>query len=122
MASRAAAPIEGSASPRKPSVAMRTRSSSAQLGGGVALHRQRQFRAVMPHPSSATSMRSMPPPSSATRDAARAGIERVLDQFLHRRGRPLDHLAGGDAVDDQLGQQPDGGHQGGGGRWRMADA
>ncbi len=55
-------------------------------------------------------------------DAARACIERVLHQFFHRRGRPLDHLAGGDAVDDQLGQQPDGGHQGGGGRWRMADA
>ena len=31
----------------------------------------------------------------------RAGVERVLDQFLDRRRRPLDHLARGDAVDGQ---------------------
>ena len=34
-------------------------------------------------------------------DAPRARVERVLDEFLHRRGGPLDHLAGGDAVDQQ---------------------
>ena len=34
-------------------------------------------------------------------DATRAGVERVLDQLLDRRRRPLDHLAGGDAVDEQ---------------------
>ena len=33
-------------------------------------------------------------------DARRPGVERVLDQLLHGRGRPLDHLAGGDAVDE----------------------
>ena len=32
-------------------------------------------------------------------DARGAGVERVLHQFLHRRRRALDHLAGGDAVD-----------------------
>ena len=32
-------------------------------------------------------------------DAARAGVDRVLDQLLHRRGGALHHLAGGDAVD-----------------------
>ena len=31
-------------------------------------------------------------------DPPRAGVERVLDQLLDRRGRPLDHLAGRDAV------------------------
>ena len=36
-------------------------------------------------------------------DAMRAGIERVLDQFLDHARRPLDHLAGGDAVDHGLG-------------------
>ena len=33
-------------------------------------------------------------------DAARAGVERVLDKLLHGGRRALDHLAGGDAVDE----------------------
>ncbi len=33
-------------------------------------------------------------------DARRRPVERVLDELLDRRGRPLDDLAGGDAVDD----------------------
>ncbi len=41
-------------------------------------------------------------------DLPGAGVERVLDQLLDRGGRPLDHLAGGDAVDDGLGQPADG--------------
>ena len=41
-------------------------------------------------------------------DAAAACIERVLDQFLHRARRALDHLAGGDAVDDCFGELADG--------------
>ena len=49
-------------------------------------------------------------------DAARAGVERVLDQFLDHARRPLDHLAGGDAVDDAFGKLADG-H----GRLRAAD-
>ena len=32
-------------------------------------------------------------------DAPRTGVERVLDQFLDHRCRPLDDLAGGDLVD-----------------------
>jgi hypothetical protein len=32
-------------------------------------------------------------------DPQRAGVEGVFDQFLDRAGRPLHHLAGGDAVD-----------------------
>ena len=40
-------------------------------------------------------------------DAARAGIERVLDQFLdHGRG-PFDDLAGGDLVDQGVGELAD---------------
>ena len=62
----------------------------------------------------------MPAPSSVTRisaaaaavgddlDAARAGVERVLDQLLDDARRPLDHLAGGDAVDDGFGELADG--------------
>jgi hypothetical protein len=41
-------------------------------------------------------------------DAGRAGIERILHQFLDHAGRPLDHLAGGDAIDDAFGQLADG--------------
>ena len=40
-------------------------------------------------------------------DLRRAGVERVLQQFLQRRRRPLDDLAGGDLVDQQVGQRVD---------------
>ncbi len=40
-------------------------------------------------------------------DVGGAGIERVLDQLLHHAGRPLDHLAGGDAVDGLRSQLAD---------------
>ena len=33
-------------------------------------------------------------------DARGAGIERVLDEFLDGARRPLDHFAGGDAIDE----------------------
>ena len=55
----------------------------------------------MPAPSSLTRIRSRPPASIATSMRRGAGVERVLDQLLDRRRRPLDHLAGGDAVDEQ---------------------
>src|SRR5580704_12350817 len=41
-------------------------------------------------------------------DAARAGIERVLDQFLDHARRTLDHLAGGDAIDGGFRKLADG--------------
>ena len=41
-------------------------------------------------------------------DAARAGVERILDQFLDDARRTLDHLAGGDAVDHGFGELADG--------------
>jgi len=31
-------------------------------------------------------------------DMSRAGVERVLHQFLHRRSRPLNHFTGGNLV------------------------
>ena len=55
-------------------------------------------------------MRSMPPSVQRHGDAGGAGVERVLHQLLHRGGRALDHLAGGDAVDGVGGQDADGGH------------
>ncbi len=41
-------------------------------------------------------------------DVARAGVDGVLDQFLDRGRGTLDHLAGGDAVDQGFGQAADG--------------
>ena len=66
IASRAAAPIDGSASPRNPSVAMRTRSSSSNFDVAWRCTASANPAASMPHPSSAISMRSIPPASSAT--------------------------------------------------------
>ena len=40
-------------------------------------------------------------------DLRRARVERVLEQLLQRRRRPLDDLAGGDLVDQQVGQRAD---------------
>ena len=62
----------------------------------------------MPSPSSVDANE---PPAAAVGehvDAARAGIERVLDQLLDHARRTLDHLAGGDAVDDGFGKLADG--------------
>ena len=39
-------------------------------------------------------------------DVARAGIDRIFDQFLERRRRTFDHLAGSNAVDQMLGEPP----------------
>ncbi len=44
-------------------------------------------------------------------DLRRARIERVLEQLLQRRGRPLDDLAGGDLVDEVIGQRADPSHR-----------
>ena len=51
-------------------------------------------------------------------DAARVGIQAVLDQLLHHRRRPFDDLAGRDLVNELFGQDPDGHASGprGGGR------
>ena len=62
----------------------------------------------MPAPSSVTRMSRRPPPSVTTSMRGRAGIERVLDQLLDHARRALDHLAGGDAVDDAFGELADG--------------
>ncbi len=42
------------------------------------------------------------------RDAARAGVQRVLAEFLDDGRRPFDHLAGGDAVDGGVVEHADG--------------
>jgi hypothetical protein len=46
------------------------------------------------------------------RDAMGVGIEGILDEFLHDRGRALDDLAGGDLVGDVVGEESDTVHVG----------
>ena len=97
--SRAIDPIEGSASPRKPSVAMLKRSSSPSLE--VACRSTASARSAGAH--AAAVVADADEREAAGRrhhlDLAGAGVERVLDQLLDHARRPLDHLAGGDAVD-----------------------
>ena len=75
-----------------------------QLGSDVALDRQRKL--VRAHAVAVVGDRDQR--SAAVRqrhvDTRRAGVDGVLDQFLDHRRRTFDHLAGGDAVDQTVGQ------------------
>ena len=51
-----------------------------------------------------------PAAAVTTSISPRAGVDRVLDQLLDHARRPLDHLAGGDAVDG-LGAELADGHR-----------
>ena len=86
-----------------------------EFGGGVAIHRQRQ---IATGHAAAVVGDADPPPAAAIGenvDPARAGIDGIFHQFLdHARG-PLDHFAGGDAIDDLFGKLADR-H----GLWRLA--
>ena len=79
-----------------------------ELRRGMALDRERQ---IGPRHALAVVRDADEPAAAAIGehvDAARAGIERVLDELLHDARRALHHLAGGDAVDDGLGELADG--------------
>ena len=100
--------IAASASPRKPIVATALQlGERCDLAGRVALQRQRQLggrdadAVVLDHDAAHAAGRE---PHD---DLARAGVERVVDQLAHHRGRPLDHLAGGDLADQFVGQLAD---------------
>ena len=102
--SRATLAIDGRASPRKPRVVDRLDLVAGQLGGGVALERERHVgrahaAAVVGHldPRRAAA-------AERDRDPRRAGVDRIFDQLLQRAGRSFHHFTGGDAVDQMLGQ------------------
>ena len=118
-ASRDTEAIDASASPRKPSVAIASRSSAGAIlvVAWRATASGRSSRA-MPAPSSTTRMRLTPPAGDVDVDLRRAGVERVLEQLLQRRRRPLDDFAGGDLADQEIGQRPDRRHQARGQRRR----
>ena len=74
----------------------------------MALDRQRQVGAG--HALAVVGHANEPPAAAVGEhvDARGAGIERVLDELLDHACRALDHLAGGDAVDDGFGELADG--------------
>ena len=78
------------------------------LAGGVARQRKRQFfggdaNAVVSNPDQAHAAFFQ-----LDLDARRAGIERVLQQFLHHGRRTLDDFAGCDLVDQGVRELLDG--------------
>ena len=77
----------------------------------MTLHRQRQL--VRRHADAVVGDLDPVDPAAGQRhrDPRGAGIQRVFHQLLYRRRRPLDDLAGGDAVDDGGGQDADYAHQ-----------
>ncbi len=81
-----------------------------KLRGGVPQHRQRQCTGV--HAGAVVGDLDAVDAAGVKRhgDPGRARIERILHQLLHRGRGPLDHLAGGDAVDGVGRQDADGGH------------
>lgn len=71
-----------------------------ELGGRVALHGEIEIRgahaaAVVDDPDQV-----FPARLDGDVDAARARVERILDEFLHHGGGPLDDLARGDPIDE----------------------
>src|SRR6185295_5496998 len=82
-----------------------------QLGGRVPLQRERQLLRCHAVTVVAHAQQRRTAVAQVHRDRARAGVERVLDQLLHRRGGPLHHFTGRDLVDEIVGQPADA-HQG----------
>ena len=73
----------------------------------MAIHRQREI--AMAH-AAAVVGDADPPPSAAIGenvDPAGTRVDGILHQFLDHARRTLDHLAGGDAVDDLFGELAD---------------
>ncbi|CAB3928665.1 hypothetical protein LMG26858_06298 [Achromobacter anxifer] len=80
----------------------------ADLAGGVARQRQRQFlgrnaAAVIGHGDTAYAAAF-----EAHLDGASAGVDGVFEDFLEHGRRPLDYLAGGDLADQQVGKGKNG--------------
>ncbi len=100
--------IEGSASPRKPSVRTRVRSSNrADLRGGVAL--QRQHGVALRHPAAVVADLDELPPAVLEQDVDGPGtcVDGVLDELLDHRSGALDDLSGCDLVDELGGEDMD---------------
>jgi hypothetical protein len=71
-----------------------------ELRGGVALYRQDEIATV--HAASIVGDADQAQAAAMRHhvDAAGTGVDGVLDQLLDDARRALDHLAGGDAIDE----------------------
>ena len=80
------------------------------LAGRVARQRQRQI--VLRDATTVVGDADLPHAAFGQLhvDVAAAGIQTVLQQLLQHRGRALDHLAGGDLVDEQFRELVNGRH------------
>ncbi len=79
-----------------------------ELRGGVALDSEREIARVHAGAVVGDANETQAAAGSRDLDAARAGIERILDQFLDDARGTLDDLTGGDAVDEVWRQLADG--------------
>jgi hypothetical protein len=86
---------------------------AGDLAGGVAAQRHGQLVGAMPQPSSSTAIRRTPPASRRTVICVAPGVQRVVHQLAHHRGRALHHLAGGNLADEFVGQVADRARAGG---------
>ncbi len=78
-----------------------------ELRSGVAIEGEHDV--VAPHPRSVVVDRDPALAAGVERDgdAARAGVERVLDQLLDHRSRSLDHFAGSDLAHQPIVEESD---------------
>ena len=83
----------------------------AQLAGGVAL--EGQHRVVAQHAAAVVDDADQAAPAGFDFDAqiGSAGVERIFEQFLDHRRRPLHHFAGRDLVGDLVGKNADAAHE-----------
>ena len=82
----------------------------ADLAGGMAGHGERQLVGRDAAAVVGDADQLAAPLLHRDVDPRRAGVDRVLQQLLDDARRPLDHLAGGDLVDDARRELVDGGH------------
>ena len=102
----------GSASPRKPIVAIAARSSARWIL--LVAWRSRQSSAssrLMPGAVVGHADETASAGLDFDGDFFGAGIERIFDEFLHDAGGAFDHFAGGDLVGDLFGKQADAVHR-----------
>ena len=106
--------MDGSASPRKPRLPIRPRSSAVRtFDVACRSSAMRASPGSIPQPSSDDREARDPAPLDLHVDAGRPRVERVLDELLDDRRRPLDHLARGDLVDQDVREDRDPRHAAG---------
>ena len=104
--------MDGSASPRKPSVAMESRSSavrSLEVAWRSKASRASSRIHAVAVVGDADELAAAGFDFDA--DARGAGVERVFEEFFDHGGRAVDDLAGGDLVGDLVGENADAAHE-----------